>query len=52
VGEVVVADIHAVPAQLLEGFLYVDGIPMHNGVEGQANLDFSNVSSASGRRIR
>ena len=36
VGEVLVADVHAVPPQLLDGFLHVDGVPMHDDVEGQA----------------
>ena len=34
-GEVVVADVHAVPPQLSDGFLHVDGVPMHDCVEGQ-----------------
>ncbi len=36
VGEVVVADVHAVRPDLLNGFLHVDGVPVHDGVEGEA----------------
>jgi len=36
VGEVVVADVHAVCPDLLKGFLHVDGVPMYDGVEGEA----------------
>ncbi len=36
VGDVVVANVHAVRPDLLHGFLHVDGVPMHDGVEGEA----------------
>src|SRR4051794_33541306 len=36
VGDVLIADVHAVPPQLLDGFLHVDGVPVHNDVEGEA----------------
>jgi hypothetical protein len=36
VGDVLVADVHAVPSQLSDGFLHVDGIPMYDGIEGEA----------------
>ncbi len=36
VGDVVVADIHAVRPGLADGFLHVDGVPMHDGVESEA----------------
>jgi hypothetical protein len=36
VGEVLVADVDTVPPQLLDGFLHVDGVPVHDGIEGKA----------------
>ncbi len=36
VGNVFVADIHAVSSGLLDGFLHVEGIPVHDGIEGKA----------------
>ncbi len=36
VGDVVVADVHAVQPDLANGFLHVDGVAMHDGVERQA----------------
>ncbi len=36
VGEVVVANVYAVRPDLLNGFLHVDGVPVHDGVEGEA----------------
>jgi hypothetical protein len=35
-GDVVVADIHAVQPDLAHGFLHVDGVPMHDGIESEA----------------
>jgi len=36
VGEIVVADVHAVQPDLVDGFLHVDGVPVHDGIEGEA----------------
>jgi hypothetical protein len=36
VGDVVVVDVHAVRADLANGLLYVDGVPMHDGIESEA----------------
>ena len=36
VGDVVVADIHAVRPDLANGLLHVDGVPMHDGIESEA----------------
>ena len=36
VGDVVVADVHSVQSDLANGFLHVDGVPMHDGIESQA----------------
>src|SRR5277367_1597651 len=36
VGDVLVADLQAVPSQLLDGRLHVDGVPVHDGIEGEA----------------
>ena len=36
VGDVVVADIHAIRPDLANGLLHVDGVPMHDGIESQA----------------
>jgi hypothetical protein len=36
VGDVVVADLHAVRPDLADGLLHVDGVPMHDGIEGEA----------------
>ena len=36
VGEVVVANVHTVCPDLLKRFLHVDGIPVRDGVEGEA----------------
>lgn len=36
VGEVPVADLDAVQSDLLDGFLHVDGVPVHDGIEGEA----------------
>ena len=36
VGEIVVADFHAVQPDLVGGFLHVDGVPMHDGIECEA----------------
>jgi len=36
VGDVVVADIHAVRPHLADGLLHVDGVPMRDGIEGEA----------------
>ena len=36
VGDVVVVDIHALLPDVANGFLHVDGVPMHDDVEGQA----------------
>ena len=35
-GDVVVADIHAVEPDLADGFLHVDGVPMHDCIECEA----------------
>ena len=35
VGNVIVVDIHAVQPDLADGFLHVDGVPMHSGIEGE-----------------
>ena len=34
-GDIVVADIHSVQPDLANGFLHVDGVPMHSGIEGE-----------------
>ena len=36
VGDVVVVDLDAALPELLDGFLHVDGVPMHDDVEGEA----------------
>lgn len=36
VGDVVVADIHAVRTDLANGLLHVDGVPMHDCIESEA----------------
>jgi hypothetical protein len=36
VGDVVVADLDAAQPELLDGFLHVDGVPVHDDVEGEA----------------
>jgi hypothetical protein len=36
VGDVVVADIRAVRPNLANGFVHVDGVPMHDGIESEA----------------
>ena len=36
VGEVVVVDVHTVCPDLLKRFLHVNGVPVHDGVEGEA----------------
>ena len=36
VGDVVVADVHAVRPDLADGLLHVDGVPMHDGIESEA----------------
>ena len=36
VDDVVVADIHSVRPDLANGFLHVDGVPMHDGIESEA----------------
>jgi hypothetical protein len=36
VGEIVVADFHAVQPDLVGGFLHVDGVPVHDGIECEA----------------
>ena len=35
VGNIVVSDVHSVQPDLADGFLHVDGVPMHNGIEGE-----------------
>jgi hypothetical protein len=35
VGDVLVADLDAVPSQLLDGRLHVDGVPVDDGIEGK-----------------
>ena len=35
VGEVVVVDVHTVCPDLLKRFLHVNGVPVHDGVEGE-----------------
>ena len=36
VGKVVFVDFHAAQSDLLNGFLHVDGVPMHDGIESEA----------------
>ncbi len=36
VGDVVVADVHAVQPDLVDGLLHVDGVPMHDCIEREA----------------
>ena len=36
VGDIVVADVHSVQPDLANGFLHVDGVPMHDGIESEA----------------
>ena len=36
VGEIVVADFHAVQPDLVGGFLHIDGVPVHDGIECEA----------------
>ena len=36
VGDIVVLHVHAVPPHLLDGFLHVECIPMHDCIEGEA----------------
>ena len=35
-GDVIVADIHAVQPDVAKGFLHVDGAPVDDGIEGEA----------------
>jgi len=36
VGDVVVVDIHALLPDVADGFLHVDGVPVDDGIEGEA----------------
>jgi len=36
VGDIVVADVDAVQPEMTNGFLHVAGVPMHDGIEGEA----------------
>ena len=36
VSDVIVADVHAIQPELANGLLHIDGIPMHDGIEGEA----------------
>ena len=35
VGDVIVMDLHAAQSDLPDGFLHVDRVPVHDGVEGE-----------------
>ena len=51
VGDVVVADVHAVRPDLAEGLLHVDGVPVHDGIESQAAINAIRLLIFTGCRL-